>query len=475
MLASFASISVVNYAFSLIMGWLLIPGDFGLLAFAQTLLLIAGLALNSGFSWSLAAALARHDTSRRAALIRGAMAANALLALGISGAIVGLFALGPLRAGLETATVTALVALTVPLLSYSSIVRAAAQGVERFGVMAFNQAVEVIAKAAAGLLLVEAGFGAAGAVAGFLIGALVAALCGLWVLRLLDGRLWGAVELPHLRAAGGMFGALLGLALLLNLDVVAVKLFAGANRAVTGQYQAATILANTPYYLVAAMMPILFTRLTRTAEVAETRATVVEALRLTLLFLLPIEFALVAAPDLALGRLFPHTYVVAAPLLRLLALGNCAVILTVILSTTFQAIGRAVIPARALLATTTVEALFLRLLVPTWHAAGAATLFCVAATTTLVALGFVYARDLGFDAAQHSANWLLRYLGVLSVATALGAVARAMGAGVVPAVGGAGLCFASGVVLLRLLPLPELALRSPAPCGLDPAAVNGDE
>jgi O-antigen/teichoic acid export membrane protein len=99
------------------------PGDFGWLAFAQTILLVAGLVLQSGFSWSLARAVANAGVARRATLARGALLANLALATGLGAAVLALFALGPLRPGLETGTVAAIVAFSFPFISLAATAR----------------------------------------------------------------------------------------------------------------------------------------------------------------------------------------------------------------------------------------------------------------------------------------------------------------------------------------------------------------
>src|SRR5215217_5032067 len=104
MLASFGGTSVLNYAFGLFMGWLLLPGDFGWLAFAQTILLVAGLVLQSGFSLALARAVA-NESGKMDSLVRGALVANLALGSAMGVAILALYVFGPLRAGLETAHV----------------------------------------------------------------------------------------------------------------------------------------------------------------------------------------------------------------------------------------------------------------------------------------------------------------------------------------------------------------------------------
>lgn len=464
MLLAFGVMSVVNYAFGLVMGWLLMPGDFGLLAFVQTLLTIAGILLNSGFTWSLAARLVDADPAERGPLVRGAAAGNLLLAVVLSGGVLLLFSLGPLRAGLETWPIALLVAATFPALAVLTITRATVQGHERFGMLALLMASEVGFKALAGIALVKLGYGPVGATAGFLIGSLVAALIGMSYLAVrLNLRPWGRLARPALGTAGVMGASLLGSALLLNLDVIGLKLFT-QDRAAVGQYQAGIVLANMPYYLMSATLPVLFTQLVRVKEVRRTTAGVWEALRFALAVLFPVEAALALFPGWFLGLLFPHVYLAGAGTLRVLAVANAAVIVVAVLATALQATGNAFVSARTLLSVALVEAVVLRLAVPAWGGMGAARAFLLAALVALIALAVQYRARLAARPDPHTAHlpvaagqWLLKYL--LAGALALGAafLSRALtgrdlvavvaaAAVYVPAVLGLGLVSLSGLV-----------------------------
>lgn len=458
MVAAFGGASAINYAFGLVMAWLLLPGDFGLLAFAQTMLLIGGLVLNSGITWSLARDAATVDHARRAALTRGALLANLLLALALSAAVMVLFARGPLEGALESGAVRALVALALPPMAIVAVARASAQGAERFGVVATLQLIEIGSKAAAGTALVLLGFGSTGAVAGFVVGATIAALCGVErLLRPLRIAPRGRMTIPTLGSAGWMFGALLGLALLLNLDLIAMKLLSGDDRAATGIYQAGILLANMPYYLVAsALVPVLFTRLSRSVDLRETAGAVGETLRATITLVLPIEGALILAPDLALRLFFPATYAPGTPTLRLLALGNCALIVVAILAATFQAVGRAVVPATVLLAVVAVESAVLRMNVPALGGVGAAGTFGVAALAALFALSVAYLRALDRATRLAAAGWAVRFVAASALGAGVGVGAEAIGVpGPVPvALGGTGY-LATALVLGLIAPHPR--------------------
>ena len=463
MLISFGGTSVLNYTFSIIMGWLLRPGDFGWLAFTQAVILVAGLVLQQGFTWSLARAVANVDGPRRNALVRGALVANLALSIAMGTTVAGLFAVGPLRPGLETGAVATIVASSFLFISLAATARGCAQGSERFGMVAALQVTEILCKVFAGTGLVLLGFGATGAIAGFLIGGMAATALGFYYLICRLGvRLRGSIELPKLRLAGPMFVALLGLSLLLNLDLAALKLFTH-ERALAGYYQAALVLANAPYYLVTVgFVQVLFVRLARLKNVAATQEAVGEALRLIATLILPIEIVMMITPQQTLLVLFPDAYASGASALRLLAIGNALLIVVAILSAAFQAIGRAKIPALVLLTIVSLELLVLGLVVPSREAIGAASVFAAASAIALLALATVYLRETGRGTAQRAAAWLFKYATAIGVGTASGCVALGLGLGVNLAMALGATCYLMVVFILRLIePLAWLRRRTP--------------
>ncbi|MBA2714164.1 MAG: oligosaccharide flippase family protein [Rubrobacteraceae bacterium] len=473
MLISFGGTSVLNYGFSLIMGWLLLPGDFGWLAFAQAVILVAGLVLQQGFTWSLARAVANADGPDRDALVRGALVANLVLAITMGSIVAGLFAAGPLRPGLETGAVAAIVALSFLFISLAATARGCAQGSERFGMVAALQVAEILCKVLGGTTLVLLGFGATGAVAGFLLGGLAATALGLYFLVYKLGvRLRGNIELPAIRLAGPMFVALLGLSLLLNLDLIALKLFTEA-RTPVGYYQAGLVLANAPYYLVTvSFVQVLFVRLARLGDLAATRRAVGETLSMVVTLVLPIEVVFMIVPEQALLALFPDAYASGASALRLLAIGNALLILAAVLSAAFQAVGRARVPALVLLAVVLPESLVLWMIVPARGTTGAASVFATAAAIALIALGMVYLREAGLETFRRVAAWLFRYAAAIGVGAAVGSVTFGLGLGVNPAILVGVACYVASLIFLRLI--DPLALLGQRPLLGRPLASNGE-
>jgi O-antigen/teichoic acid export membrane protein len=458
--AAFGGTSILNYAFGLAMAWLLDPGDYGLLAFAQTTVLVGGLVLHSGFSWALAQAVVKADGPReRDALVRGTFLANLALAAAMSVALLTLFAVGPLRGGFERWPVVVVVTLCLPFISLVATASKCAQGSERFGIVASLGLTELSCKTVSGGALALLGFGAAGAIAGFLVGAVCAAALGFrQLVRSIGVRLRGSLKLPDVFTSAAMVGALLGLSMLLGLDLAGLKLLAH-ERALVGHYQAGLMLSNAPYYVaVATLLPVLFVQLARYENVSATHSTLGETLGLTAALFLPFEIALIAFPRQALVTFFPDVYASGAPALRILAVGNILLILVAIFTTTFQAVGRAKVPALILLAVTLAEPFALWAAVPSGQALGAAWVFVAAAFLALFCLVAIYLHESSAACLRRIAPWIIKY--VLAVGAGLAAGRLVLDLGAVPAVAVGGACYLVVATLLRVIrPLAVLPGR----------------
>jgi O-antigen/teichoic acid export membrane protein len=468
MLAMVGGTSILNYAFGLAMGWVLSPGDYGLLAFSQALLLIGGLVLHSGFSWSLARAVVKaKGPQERDALVRGTLVANLVLATSIAVVLVLLFALGPLRGGFERWSMVAVVALCLPFISLMATASKCAQGSDRFGIVAALGLTEMSCKTLSGAALALAGLGALGAISGFLVGAVCSAALGFRQLAQGIGvRLRGSITLPDVRASAAMVGALLGLSMLLNLDLAGLKLLS-EERSLVGYYQAGLVLSNAPYYLMgAAILPVLFVQLARHESIANSEGALGEALGLTCTLILPFEIVLMVLPREALLAFFPDVYAAGAPALSVLAFGNVLLILAAIFTVSFQAIGRAKVPLMVLLPVTLAEPLVLWAMVPSWGALGAAWGFVAATSVSLLCLTVLYVRGSSTPVLRRVVPWAARYGLAVGVGLAVGRLTLGYGPAPAVAVGAAGYLVAA--TALRLIdPLGMLpgwvpSLRKPA-------------
>jgi O-antigen/teichoic acid export membrane protein len=459
--ATFAGTSVLNYSFGLVMSWLLVPGDFGLLAFMQTIILIVGIILETGVPWSLAKTLIDAPGTRHPALIRGAMAMNVGLACAAGVAILGLFASGVIRSGLETWSIAGLTMITLPCIGILAVARGAAQGVHRFGVLAGMQITEMAVKFVISLMLVRLGLGVDGAAAGFLIGAAAAAAAGVVFLTASLGvHARGSWETATLRVLGPMFGGLIGIALLLNLDLLAVKLLAGDDRAAAGIYQAGIILANAPYFLVAsALVPVAFAQFAHCRTLAATAPTLGKMVTFAAVLVIPLELLLALTPETALHLLFPQAFAAGADAVRLRAIGTSLVILVAILTSAFQATGRGWTPAFLLLGAVAAEMLCLPVVVPSGGSVGAAAAFVVVGSVALAGLGTIYLRELPVTSRNAAGSWAFRYGVTLALGiTMVAAVDRLTGA-TIPSIMIGSLVYAFVALLLRIIELPPAAAR----------------
>jgi len=400
LVAAFLATSLLNYAFGVALSWFLNPAQFGMLGVAQSLLLLSALIVGSGFAWTAAhdvAALGVTNETRRR--FRAAWVANVALGLFLASGLWAAYVTGWLPLGPGYRAVVPLVGLTTVLLAARSVVNGAARGLYRFGPVAVNLVGEVVFKTVGGLILVAVGTGVAGVMAGFALGAAVALAHSLWIVhpaRLWHGRGWFDTRVVSVTVP--LFVGILGPALMLNLDVLGLKLLAPVGRGdeLAGLYQAAVILARTPVFIAQSFTLVLFSYVAGTRGGAErqrggrspsppsslpyTRMAVRTWARL----LLPVGLTLALAPQAALSLFFPTHYQAAASALRIAAGGGVLLALVTLLNGVAQAAGNRRRAATAAGVAVIAQLITLVWLVPTWGVIGAALSLLIAGSTALI-------------------------------------------------------------------------------------------
>jgi O-antigen/teichoic acid export membrane protein len=270
-----------NYAFNLVMAFLLGPEAYGALAALLALVLVGsvpGLALQA-------------VVARRTTLAGGAAWPGAGWLMGRAG--LGLLLLtmlaGPglvLFLHLDSVVPVVWLALALAPTPLLFAVQGLLQGRERFGALAAVMVAGAAVKLAAGLSLVAAGLGVSGAMAGVAAGALLASLAGL---RLATPRTPGAVDNPGppprgsatlpLRGAsnreaglergwwreiGTATTGLLGLFLLANVDVLLARHY--LDRAAAGRYALGAVVAKIAFWAPQFVVTVVFPRLVGAAD-----------------------------------------------------------------------------------------------------------------------------------------------------------------------------------------------------------------
>ena len=211
------------------------------------------------------------------------------------------------------------------------------QGVARFERLAAARVLEAVGKAAAGALLVVLGFGAAGALGAFALGAIAVLLLGAAPLLAdlrrgsglrFDRRLW--------RSAAGV-SAVQGLvAVIAAADVVLVALL-HLDGPDASAYQASMIIARAPLYLATAVAVSAFPVLSASKR---PEPVVNGAIRLFARLLIPVVLVLVTMPNTLLAPFFPETFGSMSTWLRFTAVTGAAIGSIQLVATFFQARGK---------------------------------------------------------------------------------------------------------------------------------------
>lgn len=344
LIAAFVANSVLNYGFSVMLSWFLSPAEFGVLGVAQSLLLLSGMIVGSGFAWTAAHDIALSGVCEETRqTFRTSWIANTSLGVVLAGAFWFVYTQRVLPFGPHYLLVILFVGLTTVLLAIRTVGNGALRGLFRFGSLSVNLVMEVIVKIGVGLSLVVAGYGVPGVLVGFTLGTFTALLHCLWLLK--SERLWprgGQLERRVIWMTIPFFLGMVGPSLIMNLDILGLKFFAPANVAdqMAGLYQGAVILARTPVFIAQALGMVFFSyaagRYAREGKWEVTNHLSV-AMRAWLRMLLPIALGLVLAPQAALAIFYPAPYHQISTTLQIAAAGCALLALAVLFTGILQA------------------------------------------------------------------------------------------------------------------------------------------
>jgi len=389
--------TLFNYAFTVGMGWLLGPEGYGIFGVSLAFLLLLGFLIQSGFPQTVAKFLAE-EREDKLKILRTSYLGNFLIGL-VLGAIFYLV-IRIINLGAEYNSIMLVVALTVLIGSLAYVSHGALQGLFRFKNMGAFHVIDAMVKLLFGFSLVLLGFGALGAVLGMAMGTFFALALALFWLR--DTRFWkgrGLAGLDIYKFAAPMFFGTLSLILLMNIDVLGVR-FLTASDELTGYYQSAITLARVPIWAIMGVMGALFPFISKYAEGELAKLYIRTPLKYSLLFLVPISIAFMAAPKPLLSLFFPQEYLAASSALAIVSLGVIFLVIINILARSFQALGHPRIPALFLLPVAAIQILLLYLLVPRYGLVGAASATTIACFVGLIPLlwkGYQYKLGLSFD------------------------------------------------------------------------------
>jgi glycosyltransferase involved in cell wall biosynthesis/O-antigen/teichoic acid export membrane protein len=331
-MASLGVGSVLNYAYTAVLVYLLPARQFALVGAGSSLLLVCGTVASASVPWVLAReiATARGDAARRQAAVSFCLVGT-LVEAAASGLVTGIIA-----ASYGNSAVTAALVGSVVAIFTSATAAGYLQGFERFGMIGALKLGEVVIKVVSGIILVEAGFGPAGAILGFGLGSGVVTAVGLAIMRpdlrvlrssVFNRRLW--------RAAGGIMAIQGGVALLASLDVIIGSLII-VERARLATYEVAQILTRVPVFIATAMSIIVFPRLV-TRRLHGQVTAIRDNLGLWLRVCVPVAVVTATLPSAIVGRLIPAGYGDVSALLVWTSAAGLLVGAVNLISTYFQA------------------------------------------------------------------------------------------------------------------------------------------
>jgi len=397
--AAFLLAAALNYAFSVTMGWLLSPAEYGMLSVAQTLYMLGATLLVSGFPWAVARGLAAGGSiEEKRRLFKSALLGNVVFGVLLGSALCLAYAGSLLHLERSYTPLILLVAFAFALMGVQSVFRNALRGLFRLGAFGVAQILEAGGKLVIGCVGVWLGLGARGAVAGLPGSLLLTLILCFWLTRHL--RFWkerGWAGRKVYTDSLYLFVGMAGITFLMHLDVLGVKFFSArvGSDLLAGYFQVAATLARPPAFIALAVANAVFPHASQCAHIPGLTGRYVKVTLVGITAgLVPLHLILALFSNRVLAILFPPPYQASAPILTVLALCTIPLDFLFILVSMLQARGEHRLPAFVLLGALVLEGGGMALLVPRLGPIGAALALggaaAMAAFVLLIAPMFVH-------------------------------------------------------------------------------------
>jgi stage V sporulation protein B len=397
-LSVFILASLLNYFFYLIMAWLLKPSEFGIMGFFLAFFTILSFIVASGPPQTVI----RHISSgsNPSAVLRDGLIGNLILGV----IIASIFCI--VMSTIETAyrDIITVLSVTMILGSISIILQNTLLGLFRYKLYALVTSINPIFKIIFPTALVIAGFSVFGVFIGLLLTAVLTILVSMYFIRIKFWQAKDPVSLSFFSQSGLMLFGTLSIMLLMNIDVIAVKLLSLTSaETLAGYYQSAIVLARFPVWITWALMMSLFPYISKNLSTG----LIYTSLKYVLAFLIPISIALAISPEPYLKLLFPPEYLAASQALRVLAVGMGFLSLAIVLGRGFQALGREKFSALSLTSAVILQAVLLLILIPQYGIVGGGIATTIA---SILAFLFLIIPNDGYLVKRDFAKILAAYL-----------------------------------------------------------------
>jgi stage V sporulation protein B len=391
--------TLLTFAFTVSMGWLLTPAGYGMLGVAQALLGIGGLFTSNAFPWVVAKFMAEPARQDKPAIFKSSLLANVGLACLLCLLLYLSYEFRWLPLENVYQPLIIVIIIYVLIASVGAIYRGSLQGLLKFKQVGIVNCVQPVLLLTASVTLVSLGFGASGAISGFAIGALVSLIFLLYYTR--DQRLWKGspwVNKEVYTFALPMFLGVMGAQFLMNVDILGVKFFIpGMSDTMAGYYRASLAISRMPVFFIitimGAFLPFISYYASNRKMVNSYSAKMV---KYVLIFILPLCLAIFVIPESLITLIFPESYIAGASALRILSIGMLLLALSYIYASVFQGVGKPKIPAFIMLGAIAIQIVCLYLLVPRYGLIGAAVSTTSACSLAFILLQYMHAKHFGF-------------------------------------------------------------------------------
>lgn len=342
-----AVVLLLGYVTHLWIGRVLGPAAYGIYGVVLSIQTIIGLLITLGVPAAVSRFVAQREHSAQP-MLRQLLLVQAGVAAAIA---VGTIAVSPVITrvlrDVNLLPYLWLVAAVVFFQAFYPIYVQFLSGAHRFNRQAALTSLYAVAKLLGAITLIYS-FGVYGALTGFAVGGVVAAMIGFIWTRHIGGNEPYRIPGAELFAFAGAYVLMMvGLQILQSLDLFMIKSLLRDDVA-TGYYNAAVTLSRIPYFLLQGLSFILLpsiSALTKTGETHDEAAAFVrDVIRYLIALIIP-SIALAAATSRELVSLFySRTFAPAAPILTVLIIGLGALAFFLLLANIVAGAGKTKIP-----------------------------------------------------------------------------------------------------------------------------------
>jgi len=312
--ASLIITSIFNYLYQVIMGNLLSRSEFGILGLALSTFFIVSVLLQNTFTWSGTRYMASKP-ELTAHIFNAVLAGNLTLATLLSIAVLGISRASSFFG--MSVLISATLIIGALLATLNTYIRA----YKFFTNMAFANIINSITKLVSSVALVLAGYKAAGAFFGVLIGMIVALV---YLTKAVGAKISGKptinLNTVKILLKESIFVALIftGITIIVNFNIIILKLVNLSN-SIIGNFNAALTVARGIFFLSSAIVPVVFSYTSSKDPNREVYA--VKMLRYIIIFVFPVVVTMYINPEIWLSLFFGSKYLASSEVLRLLAVG----------------------------------------------------------------------------------------------------------------------------------------------------------